>query len=474
MNSLHFVTVGMSPSIVKNLWDRIGEKGRFKISHIAHPSFELAEWSKWASDSPVEFFNGELLEEMPPADRELLASLEGEGLPTVHNMIMSDRYVCKLPYELALRYATFLTGRLVALYRELRPSAIIGGFDSLHGSLGFAVAKREAIPWFALCFSALPRGDVAVCTELTPSSMITFEPARAESLYEHAERILKDFENRKLEAAAYIPPSLLSISFILKQIPIQLRTVPRVIERHRRRRFLQFTNSRNSYSLSGMIQEAVRLRKNTWQLPDEILSKYPGDSPYAFFGLHMQPESSIDVWAHFLSNQVRVIELMARSLPPTHTLYVKLHKSDAPNYARQTLKEISQFPGVRLVAPSADTYAYIKGADLIFSIQGTIGLEGALLRKPVIMFGDSPVKHFPGVSTFGKMIDLPRLVREKLRQSSPDRASTIEAFAKYLAPFYPGSSNDWTQRPTDPEIEGYVHVLRLLETYVRAGAEWSR
>src|SRR5882724_6005288 len=196
MNSLHLVTVGMSPSIVKNLWDRIDAKGRFNISHIAHPSFELAEWSQWTCDSPVKFFNGELLEEMPPADRELLASLEGDGLPTIHNMIMSDRFVCKLPYELALRYASFLTRRLVELYRELRPSAIIGGFDSLHGSLGFAVAKRESIPWFALCFSALPRGQVAVCTELSPSSMITFEPARADSLQERAEQILRDFENR--------------------------------------------------------------------------------------------------------------------------------------------------------------------------------------------------------------------------------------------------------------------------------------
>jgi len=159
MNSLHFVTVGMSPSIVKNLWDRISAKGRFNFTHIAHPSFDLAEWSTWASDSPVKFFNGELYEEMPAADRELLASLEREGLPTVHSMIMSDRYVSKLPYELGLRYATFLTRRLEVLYRELEPSAIIGGFDSLHGSLGFAVAKREGIPWFALLFTPRQRTE---------------------------------------------------------------------------------------------------------------------------------------------------------------------------------------------------------------------------------------------------------------------------------------------------------------------------
>ena len=135
MSPFHFVTVGWSPSIVKNLWDRISAKGWFNISHIAHPTFNRADWSEWRCDSPVEFFDAESAGEMPDSDRELLASLEGGGLPTVHNMIMSDRFVCAMPHELALRYATFLTRRLVTLYRELKPSAIIGGFDSLHGSL---------------------------------------------------------------------------------------------------------------------------------------------------------------------------------------------------------------------------------------------------------------------------------------------------------------------------------------------------
>lgn len=385
----------------------------------------------------------------------------------MHNMVMSDRFVCNLPYELALRYATFVTRRLLELYRELKPSAIIGGFDSLHGSLGFAVAKREKIPWFALCFSSLPRGQVAVCNELTPASMITFEPLRVEALRESAERILYEFENRSIEAAAYIPPRLFSMSFILKQIPTQLGAIPKVIQRRRRKRFLQFTNSKNSYSLAGLIHEAVRLRKNVWQLPVELMCSHPGERKYAFFGLHTQPESSIDVWAHFFSDQVRVIELMARSLPPTHTLYVKLHKSDAPNYSKDALRKLAGFPGVRLVSPSADTFSYIKRADLIFAIQGTIGLEGALLGKPVIMFGDSPIKRFPGVSTFGRTIDLPQLVRDKLRQAPVDRASIVDALAKYLAPFYPGSSNDWTLTPADSEIEGYVHIIELLARHVR-------
>jgi hypothetical protein len=182
----------------------------------------------------------------------------------------------------------------------------------------------------------------------------------------------------------------------------------------------------------------------------------------------MQPESSIDVFAHFFSNQVRVIELMARSLPPTHALLVKLHKSDVPNYSSDYLAKLAKFPGLRIVAPYANALDFIRNADLIFAIQGTIGLEAALLGKPVIMFGDSPAKVFPSVATFGKAGDLPVLVREKLAAPQAGREEILDALAEFLAPFYPASANDWGKRPSDAQIDGYVHLFALLREQLMA------
>jgi hypothetical protein len=65
-----------------------------------------------------------------------------------------------------------------------------------------------------------------------------------------------------------------------------------------------------------------------------------------------------------------VIELMSRSLPPTHKLLVKLYKSDTPNCAAPDLARWARLP---LVSPDADSVEFIKGAELVFSIQGTIG-----------------------------------------------------------------------------------------------------
>jgi hypothetical protein len=468
--SMHIVTVGMSPALVRDLWDRVQLKVDFRISHIAHPSFDPDSWGAVNPVRDVSFFRDQPRIKMPAPDRELLASLGTAGVPTIHNMIMGDHIVSKLPYEESLAYATFLARQLMTFYSSMKPTGIIGGFDALHGSLGFAVARLMGIPWFALNFNSLPSRLVSLCSDLTPASHVILESGRAQKMRAVADRVLKEFEVRKIEAVAYIPPKVLSPAFLIKRIPAQLRTLVKIARRRAAKDVYKYSEFASAYSLYGLFKEAIRLRKNVLRLPHGELLRVPPSGRYAFFGLHMQPESSIDVFAHFFSNQTHVVELMARSLPPTHMLLVKLHKSDVPNYSRALLSKLAAFPGVRLVSPYADTFEFIKRSDLILSIQGTIGLEGALLGKPVIMFGDSPTKIFPGVSTIGRTPDLPALVRQKLGEKAAGRNAIVDAFATYLAPFYPASGNDWTVRPTDDEIDGYVHLFALLDKYLRSDA----
>jgi hypothetical protein len=448
--------------LVGDLWNRIAARGGYRISHIAHPSYDGRSWPDALRERDVHFFRDDIRMPLQPGDRQFLASLEQEGVPTIHNMILSDRVVSKLPYEEAIAYAGLLAQRLFSLYGTIKPTVIIGGFDALHGSLALAVARRMGIPWYAPSFTALPSGQASLATDLTPASPVIFDPHRQEQLRAEADRLLTDFENRKLQAAAYIPPKLFSGSFIFGQMPTQIAAFFRVLGRRRLKRYVKYTDYPNSYSVKGLIGEALRLRKNLWLLNRRRLLREPPQNRFAFFGLHMQPESSIDVFAHFFSNQERVVELIARSLPPTHTLLIKLHKSDTPNYSTALLAKYSRFPGVGLVSAYADAFAFIKRADLVFSIQGTIGLEAALLGKPTIVFGDSAAKRFPSVSTIGKSIDLPALIRQKLAELPPSRPDIIAAFATYLAPFYPACHNDWRIRPTDAQIDNFVKLFDLL------------
>jgi hypothetical protein len=467
--SFHFVTVGTSLRLVRNLWSRIAAAGGFSASHIVHPTYDRRSWTDEHGPGHCHFFRDDLRMPLPAADPELLASLEGGEVPTVHNMILSDRVASKLAYGEALAYATLLTRRLFELYAELDPSVVIGDFDALHSALGLGVARKLGIPWFALNFSTIPPGNVAWCTGLTPATALTLEPHRRLELRPYADEMLRGFEARAIRAPAYLPPRLLSPQVMLGQVPAQLRSLRQVLKRRRLRQYRRYSDYANTYSVAAMFKEALRLRKNLLFMPRRELLEKACSGRYAFFGLHMQPEASIDVYAHFFSNQVRVVELISRSLPPTHTLLVKLHKSDVPNYSREHLARFSGFPGVKLVSPYADTRELISNADLVLAIQGTIGLEAALLGRPVIMFGESRTLGFPSVSAFGKTTDLPRLVRAKLSERKPERDRIVEAFATYLAPFYPASGNDWSEVPDDGVIDKYVRLFRLLENHLRDG-----
>lgn len=268
---------------------------------------------------------------------------------------------------------------------------------------------------------------------------------------------------RRTQASAYIPPNLLSPAFILRHIPSQFAAFARLFRRRRGRALLRFTESPGSHSVRSWIREGLRVRRNLLLLLQrKLVLEPPSAGAFAFFGLHMQPEASIDVWAPFFSNQIRVVEQLSRSLPPTHKLLVKPHKSDVTNYSPEFLSGLARLPGVEVVSPYADTHRFLQRADIVFSIQGTMGLEAALLGKPVIMFGNILGGLFPNATVVGKITDLPALIKEKLADSPPSRAEVLESLARFLGPFYPACSNDWTQIPNNAEIEGFASLFNLL------------
>lgn len=467
--TFHALTVGWNSLLIEDLWNRIAAKSDYHFSHVVHPSSTAREWPHHLPQAGVYFFRDQLRVCMPAPDHELLASLEGEGVPTVHNMIMSDRIVRKLKYGDALAYATFLAQRMLELFDKIRPSVIIGGFDGIHSSLALAVAKRMNIPSFALNFSVIPPGMVCFCNGMSPAARVLLGTRPASELQSLAEASLQQFENKKLQAPAYVPPLPLSLAKKIARLPRRVLALHRTIQKSRLREFLQFTEERDGHSVvavMALFRRIAKARKANSRLRAIV---EPPEEPFILFGLHFQPESSIDVWAPFFSNQMRVIELLSRSIPPTHKLLVKIHKSDITNYSQEQLKNMQRFPGVELVAPFADTRKFIEKAGMIVSIQGTIGLEAALLGKPVIMLGDSPVTLFPSASRIGEISDLPILIRRKLVESPPSRTDIVNAYAAYLAPFLPASQNDWTVQRTVEEIDNYVMLLNTLKQYVLEG-----
>src|ERR1700733_2007436 len=189
--SFHVLTVGWGYAEVDNLWNRIARKSSLRFSHILLPSYTLQDRPDSPPQKNFHFFRNELRQSMPQPDRDFLASLECDGIPTINNMILGDPIVSKIDYEEALGFATFLARRLIELCEELKPSVIIGSFDCLHSGIGLAVARRLNIPWYAMNFSVIPQGFACFCDGMSANSRVLLHlPPRA-ALQEFAEEGLR-------------------------------------------------------------------------------------------------------------------------------------------------------------------------------------------------------------------------------------------------------------------------------------------
>lgn len=456
----HVLTLGYGLRLVDHLWAPLEEATGFSVSHLLHPSLHQKDLSERESHLHLYCIRNEPEETMPLPDTEYLASLEGDNVPTIHNMIMCDSVLRELPYSEAIAYASYVGRRMENLFKDLKPSVIISGFDGFQSSMSLAVAKKLSVPWFALSFSVMPRGLTGFASGMNTSSTFSALSGSQCAIRTLAERTLLEFEAGRLLAPSIKTEN--NIKTIINLLPTRILNLFSALKEN-------ITGQSDKFSrrpVSRSVTDYFRRRLNLIRLPRQSLLKTPPDTPYLFIGLHMQPEMAIDVWAPFYADQFNVIEAIARSSPPTHRLLVKLHKIDADNYSPMQLHQLARLPGVELVSPFASSRQFIEKASLILSIQGTITLEAALLGRPVLVFGETVYTDLPSVTKVGRITDLPEQIRSKLAEEPLARESIMLGLESVLRRYAPGCFNDWDVLPTASEIEALAIHFEALQCYL--------
>ncbi len=134
------------------------------------------------------------------------------------------------------------------------------------------------------------------------------------------------------------------------------------------------------------ISVPVRAR---WGLLDGTF-RAPGNLPsgrFAYYPLHLDPEASTIVSAPMYTNQLAVVEALAKSLPLSMTLLVKEHVPMLGQRPPGFYARIKSMPGVMLVSPFEESMHLIKRSAFTCVINGTAGWEAILLGKPAIVIG---------------------------------------------------------------------------------------
>jgi hypothetical protein len=118
--------------------------------------------------------------------------------------------------------------------------------------------------------------------------------------------------------------------------------------------------------------------------------------PLAFYGLHVQPENSIDVLGSYVSDQLKLIKDIRRALPFDTTLIVKEHPNFLGMKSLRFFRELKRIPNVKLIRHDVSTFDIYRLANLVLTVSGTAAYEAGLLGIPAVTF--SPM-YFGGLSS---------------------------------------------------------------------------
>ncbi len=177
-----------------------------------------------------------------------------------------------------------------------------------------------------------------------------------------------------------------------------------------------FINSEPIYKNKGKTK--IKMLKNKFQRYFEIRErekflnlnsiKNIKEDNFILFPMQSMPEAKVLTISPFYSNQIALIENIAKSIPINTILYVKEHPIQKTKLWRsvEDYKKIIAIPNVKLIHPSINSQELIAKSKAVVLISGGTGFEAIFHKKPIILFSDEIYQELSTVTkvtTFDKL-----------------------------------------------------------------------
>jgi len=182
---------------------------------------------------------------------------------------------------------------------------------------------------------------------------------------------------------------------------------------------------------------------------------------FAFFPMHFEPEVALQVFGRSYQNQIEVVRMLALSLPVGMPLLVKEHPRSLGFRKESYYRKLLEIPNVRLVDPFMPAIDIVRRSSLACVITGSIGLEAAIVGKPVLMLGETSYTLLPDrmVQQARDPNRLDRQIRDLLERYEMDEMALIRYVASILSLSEP--------------VNLYTELLQKAERYSSAASRQS-
>ena len=151
---------------------------------------------------------------------------------------------------------------------------------------------------------------------------------------------------------------------------------------------------------------------------------------FIYFPLHVNPEASTMVLSPWHTDQLVIIESVAKSAPAHFRIVVKEHAPMLGLRPRGYYRQIARMPRVTLLHPRHSSFDLIAKAALTVTITGTAAWEAMLLGRPALIIGNSP--FLPIGEGFVYERDLTRFPRA-IESALATPPASDETLALYIA-----------------------------------------
>ncbi|HXL09690.1 MAG TPA: hypothetical protein VN966_05680, partial [Candidatus Bathyarchaeia archaeon] len=190
-----------------------------------------------------------------------------------------------------------------------------------------------------------------------------------------------------------------------------------------------------------------------------------------YFPLHVQPEFTIDVRAPFCTNQLALIENIAKSVPSGYRLVVKDHPGMRGCRPLSYYREIRKLYNAQLLSPSVDSHQIIQSSDAVVTIVGTTAWESILYEKPVVAVGPLAYSFFDLIYNCRNVSDLPRLLSDAIRGFRPDRDLLLKFVWAMLESANHGEWHNPLATPSVLEQTNIDSIARAIVREIEAGKD---
>jgi hypothetical protein len=307
------------------------------------------------------------------------------------------------------------------------PHGVIYAICNKRGIRHISLRSSKALPGIAMCDHDfdLPSGMLATYSEFVKKGI----PDKYRSLAEsHINQLRSKVLPPAYMAAHKKKYKLLSFQRLVTAISLARRS------RHqdnisRSRHLIRTRLLWNIHRIFNIIH--TRCNYSKW-----FCRKLSKNEKYFLYPLHYEPEASVLVQSFPFSNQMCVIEMIAKALPIGVTLVVKEHPGQQGSRKSAFYRELQYLPNVKLVLPEMDVTSLIKNSIGVVTLCSRIGWEALVIGKPVIALGSSFWAFFEWVRKPGSWIELKSMIEDCVNRIDYDNQSNYdERLLAYVAAY---------------------------------------